>query len=224
MKPSIFFLMILSGLTASYAQEVTVSATTNKKEIEAILKKGREEARVNRAFFTEHDTCRGLLKAREWAKAESSCRLAISLAEKLPKEHVLERSSARGSLAIALLWQRNAEEAILLLNKSLEIRKTVSDDSDADMGDLYFLLGQAYSLSNDIQTARSYFERAERTYRSAFVEIGDDWFRVSYSRRLQNAVEAHYNLVKSAGLVNEAEKLESRLAEVKKEFAKYLVN
>lgn len=227
MKPLILFviiIIILLGLTASYSQEVTVRATTNKKEVEAILKKEQEEARVNRAFFTEHDRCRGLLRQQEWVKAEASCRAAITLVENLPKEHVLERSSVRATLAIAMLWQRRPEEAVLLLDRSLEIRKTVSDDTDADTGDLYFLLGQTHSLLNNMKAARSYYEKAESTYRAAFVEIGDDDFRVSYSRRLRNTVETHYNLVKSAGLVNEAEKLQVRLVQVEKEFAKYLIN
>ena len=224
MKPLILFLIVLAEWTTSYSQEVTVRATTNKNEVEAILKKEREEARVNRAFFAEHDKCRGLLRAQEWAKAELSCRSAISLVDKLPREHVLERSSVRESLALALLWQRRPEEAILLLNRSLEISKSILDGSDAEKCDVYLLLGHAHRLLNDIQIARSYYERAEGTYRSAFVKIGDDEVRFPYGQRIKNIVEAHYDLVKSAGLVKEAEKLQGRLAQVEKEFAKYLIN
>ncbi|MEQ1762609.1 MAG: hypothetical protein ABL984_05610, partial [Pyrinomonadaceae bacterium] len=77
-------------------------------------------------------------------------------------------------------------------------------------------------LSNEIPSAQSFLERAEKTYRAAIIEIGDDDFRVSYSRRLKNAVEAHYLMMKSVGLVGEAEKLKDRLAQVEEEFAKYL--
>ena len=222
-KLTLIFVIFLV-VTSSYSQEVTVRATTNKKEVARILREGREKSRINQAFFVEHDRCREFLRAREWAKAESSCRLAVLRVEKLPKEHVLERSSARASLAIALLWQRRSEEAIVFLNKSLAIRKTVSSDSDAEIGDLYFLLGQAHNVLNDIPNARAYYEKAESSYRAAFIEIGDDYFRSSYVRRLRDAVEAHYNMAKSAGLAGDAEKLQSRMAKVEKDFAKYLNN
>src|SRR5688500_177740 len=104
MRPLILIFLFLLSVSASYSQKVTVKATTNKKEVESILRKEREEGRVNRAFFDEHDRCRAFLKAREWVRAESSCKVAISWVEKLPKEHVLERSSVRETLAIALLW------------------------------------------------------------------------------------------------------------------------
>ncbi|MEQ1763112.1 MAG: tetratricopeptide repeat protein, partial [Pyrinomonadaceae bacterium] len=149
MKLPILLLVLMSCVMVSIAQEVTVKATTNRKEVESILTKGREEGRINRAFFDEHDRCRELLGKREFVKAEASCRTAIVYVEKLPKEHVLERSGVRATLALAVLWQKRPEEAIVLLNRALEIRKTVSDDSDADTGDLYYLLGQAHGLSND---------------------------------------------------------------------------
>ncbi len=214
--------IIVSNLTVAYSQKVTVKATTDKKEIAAILAKEREETRINQAYFAEHDRCRDFLRVQEWAKAESSCRAAITLVEKLPKEHLLERSSVRESLAIALLWQRRPEEAIGLLERSLEISKSILHDSDAEKGDVYLLLGHAYRSLNDIDHARSYYERAEKTYRLAFVQIGNDEIRFPYGARIKNIVEAHYNLVKSAGLVDDAEKLRIRLAQVEKEFPQYL--
>jgi tetratricopeptide (TPR) repeat protein len=222
MKFLILLCVTLSSFAVCPAQQVTVTATTDKKEVAALLAKEREASRINQAYFSEDHRCRDFLNAREWAKAESSCRAAVLLAEKLPKEHVLERSSIRGSLAIALLWQGRSEEAVSLLNKSLEISKPILDDTDAEKGDIYLWLGHAHRLRKDTQTARDYYERAERTYRSAFVKIGDDELRFPYGRRIRNIVEAHLDLVTAAGLVNETEKLQMRLADVEKEFAKYL--
>ena len=224
MKPLISIFIILLVVTASYSQEVTVRATTNKKEVARILRDGREESRINQAFFVEHDRCRGLLRAKEWVKAESSCRVAVTNAERLPKEHVLERSSVRASLALALLWQQRYEEAILLLNKSVELRNTVSDDPDADTADLYYLLGQAHFLANEVETAIVNFDRAETVYRAAFVEMDDETLRASYCRRLRNAMNTHYEALKNSRLVSEAEKVRLRLVQVENDFAKYLVD
>jgi tetratricopeptide (TPR) repeat protein len=222
-KPLSLFIRILSGITVSYSQKVTVSATTNKKEVEAILRKEREASRINQAFFAEDKKCRAFLRAREWIVAETSCRAAIVLVEQLPKEHILERSSIRLSLASSLLWQRRPEEAISLLNTAIEISKSILDDSDAEKGDIYLTMGHAHRLLVDVPAARSYYERAEATYRSAFVKIGEDDIRFAYGRYIKNVVEAHYALVKSEGLVAESEKLLARLAQVEKDFAKYLV-
>ena len=224
MKPLISIFIIALGVTVSYSQEVTVSATTNKKEVAAILRKEREAIRINQAFFDEHDKCRVLLRAKEWVKAESSCRVAVTTVERLPKEHVLERSSVRASLALALLWQQRYEEAILLLNKSVELRNTVSDDPDADTADLYYLLAQAHFLANELETARVNFDRAETVYRAAFVAMDDEPLRASYSRRLRTALNTHYEALKNSGLVSEAEKVRVRLVQVEKDFAKYLVD
>lgn len=222
-KVLLLILVLLSGL-AAYSQEVTVKATTNPKEIKAILAKEREATRINRAFFDEQDKCRSFLKAREFQKAEASCRFAVSLVEKLPSEHVLERSSARTYLGIALLSQGKTQAAIPLLKKSLEIRIPEAGESDADTADIYSWLATAYGLLGEVQSARSYFEKAESSYRGAFVVIGDDCdgMRFSYPRRMKAALEAHYHVVKVAGLVDEADKLRLKLADVEKEFASYL--
>lgn len=106
MKVVLFFSIFVFGAAAGLSQEVTVTATVSPKEVNAILAKEREAARINRAYFDEEDKCQDFLKKRDSQKAEASCRLAVSLVEKLPSEHVLERSSARAHLGIALLSEK----------------------------------------------------------------------------------------------------------------------
>jgi tetratricopeptide (TPR) repeat protein len=224
MRSLVLVFAFLLAAIASYSQKVTVTATANQNEVEKILKKAREEGRINRAFFSEHDRCQAFLRKGEWLNAESSCRLAISFADKLPAGQLLERSGARASLGVALLGQKRPNEAIPLLNKAIQIRELYSKEPDADTADIYFFLGHAHRLSNDIQSARTNYERAERLYRAAFISIGDDGdeIRFSYPRRLRNTLLAHYDLLTSTGLVDEAEVVRVRLVEVEKEFAKYL--
>ena len=217
-------ILLLSSATIGLSQKVTVKATTDKKEVAAILANDREKNRANKSYFDEDEKCRSLLKARDWRGAETSCSRAVSLVEKLPAEHVLERSSSRADLAIALLEQGKPNEAILLLEKSVEIRIPRAGEADADTADLYFLLGGAYGLLSDVPTARSFYEKAENSYRAAFKEIGEDGddIRFSYPRRMKRALQAHFELVKSAGLTEETEVLRARLADCEKTFAKYL--
>lgn len=221
---SIFIIVLWSA--ACFSQDVTVTATVNPKEVKAILAKEQEATRINRAYFDEEDKCRSFLKERDLQKAETSCREAVSLVEKLPSEHVLERSSARTNLGIALILLRKASEAIPLFKKSLEIRIPRAGESDADTADIYAWLATAYGISGEVQLARSNFEKAESSYRSAFIDIGDDCdgMRFSYPRRMKTALEAHYNVVVLAGLTDEAKRLRTKLAGVEKEFASYLVD
>lgn len=111
-----------------------------------------------------------------------------------------------------------------MFKRSIDIRLSRAGEADADTADIYSWLGTAYGLLGEVQSARSYFEKAESSYRAAFNEIGDDCdgIRFSYPRRMKTSLEIHYSVVKSAGLVDEAEILRSRLVDLEKEFVGYL--
>ncbi len=215
-------LFLMSGSAVFYAQTVDVTVTTDKRQVEAILKKQREATRINQAYFAEDEKCRLLLKASDWAKAEASCRLAITLVEKLPKEHVLERSSSRLALAIALLFQRKADEAITLLNVSLEIGKPILDDTDAETGERYLFLGHAHRLVGDFEASAKFYTKAETTYRTAFRDIGDSELRRPYARSIISVLQAHVSLIQTSGNESAASLVEKRLADAKNEFGEYL--
>jgi tetratricopeptide (TPR) repeat protein len=222
MKYLFWAFIFFVNLQAVFAQRVEVP--TSKREAEILLKKSREEARANKLYFAEDEKCRNLIRARNFAQAEISCRLAISLAEKLPKDRYLERSSAHLALAVVLLWQAKAEQAIPLLNRSLEIAKPFMDDTNAEMGERYFFLGQANHQLGKINEAKQYYDRAENTYRTAFREMGDSDIRELYPKPIVSILQAHLVLLNDAGLKEEAAKIEKRLAETKIEFAKFLEN
>jgi len=226
MKYIFFSLVFFLSLPTVYAQTVEVVVPKPRKEAEAILKQAREETRANKLYFDEDKKCRELIRARSFAQAETSCRLAISLAEKLPKDRYLERSSAHVSLAVVLLWQERPGEAIPFLEKSLEIAKTRMDDTNAETGERYFLLGQANHQLGNIDEARRYYVKAEKTYRTAFKEmkaLDDDTFLLSiYAASIGNILQAHLVLVENAGLNGEAATIMKNLDEFKAEFAVYL--
>ena len=98
------------------------------------------------------------------------------------------------------------------------------DDSNAEMGERYFLLGQAIRQLGKINEAKQYYDKAENTYRTAFNEMGDSDIREFCPKPIVNILEAHLVLLNDAGLKEEAAKIEKRLAETKIEFAKFLEN
>lgn len=222
MKYLFFSLIFFLSSQAAFSQRV--EAPTGKREINELLRKARQETKANKLYFAEDEKCRKLISAGNFVQAEASCRLSISLAEKLPVDRYLERSSAHLALAVVLLSQAKAAEAIPLLNQSLEIAKPIIDDTDAETGERYFLLGQANHQLGKINEAKEYYTKAENTYRTAFKEMGDSDIREFYPESIVNILEAHLILIRNVGLKEEAEKVEKRLAETKVEFAKFLEN
>lgn len=224
MKYLIFSLIFFVSLQYAYSQSVEVKVLTNKKEIAAALKKADEGTKYNKLYFAEDEKCRNLTRAKMLVEAETSCRLATSYVEKLPAERHLERSSAYAALAWVLILQRKAVEAIPLLNKSLEVGKPVIDDTDAETGERYFLLGLAHHQLGETIESIKYYTKAENTYRAAFKKMGDSDIREFYPKPIVNILEAHLILLKNAGMNEKAAKVGKRLEETKSEFAEFLID
>jgi tetratricopeptide (TPR) repeat protein len=222
MNKLVIGLLLICGIQISYAQSVEVKVITNKKESDAILRKAKEEIRINRLYYAEQDKCRNLIKLRSFVEAEKSCKLAITLVDKMGQDQTLSKSSSRVALAVVMLWQKRSSEAISLLTKSLEIAESILDDTDAETGESYFLIGQAYHQLDNVDQASKFYTKAENTYRTAFREMGDSEIREFYPRPIVNILEAHLLLVKNAGLSEETAEIEKRLAETKIEFSEFL--
>ncbi|HLM02066.1 MAG TPA: tetratricopeptide repeat protein [Pyrinomonadaceae bacterium] len=222
MKILLIGVLFFLNLPAVFSQRVEVP--TSKKEAEKLLKQDRIDSQRSKQYFDADEKCRNLIRARKFIEAESVCRNAVSLAEKLPKDRYLEKSVAYELLAVVLIRQARAGEAIPLLNQSLEAAKPVIDDTDAETGERYFWLGQANHQLGKINEAREYYTKAENSYRTAFKEMGDSDIREFYPQPIVNILEAHLILLKDAGLKEEAAKIEKRLVETKVEFAKFLEN
>ncbi|MCY7375745.1 MAG: hypothetical protein LH472_07205 [Pyrinomonadaceae bacterium] len=170
-----------------------------------------------------------MMKQKNYSKAEVSCRLAVSLAEKLPSSRSMEKYSAYKWLGYSLVWQKKSAEAIPVLEKSLTIAKDHLDETNAETGEVYFIIGQANHLLGNIEVAGDFYIKAEKVYRTAFVEIGDtdvdgSELRSPYPRSIKNILEAHLLLLKNAKLNDQASVIEKRLEKAKKEFAKYLID
>lgn len=186
--------------------------------------KQRDELKNAKLYFAQDDECRKLYGEKDYFEAEKSCKLAVSIAEKLPQSRFMEKHAAYRMFGLTLLWQRKYDEAISNFNKALEVGKPKVDDTDAETGEVYYLLGQANHLLGRIEAAKDFYIKAENTYRTAFKEMGDSEIRGFYPKPIINILEAHLILVKDAGLTEEAGKIEKRLAETKIEFAKFLEN
>lgn len=212
MKQPILVLLILLSSQMVFGQAVF----ENDKQ--------RDELKNAKLYFAQDDKCRKLYAQKKDNETEIACKLAVSIAERLPETRYMEKHSAYRMLGLALLWQKKYEESISYFNKALEVGKPKVDDTNAETGEVYYLLGQANHLLGRIEIAKDFYTKAENIYRTAFKEMGDSEIRGFYPKPIINILEAHLILVKDAGLKEEAEKIEKRLAETKIEFAKFLEN
>jgi len=224
MKFLVLFLFILAA-PVCFGQTVT-----NQKEAEKIYKDSLEENKNAKAYYAEDEKCRVLLRMKSYADAEISCKRAVAFAEKLPQRRYLDKATAYERLGIAFLGQQKADGAILYFNKALEARGSkpdaaanASDAGDSEIGDLYFLIGQANHLSGKIDQARESYTKAENIYRAAFKHYADTpEVAGDIPPVIKNILETHLVLVENAGLKEEAEKIKQRLALFTKEFAEFL--
>ncbi len=218
------FTLVLSILLS--AQIHFGQVVTDQKEAERIYKESVQESKVSKQYFAEIEECRNLLRREKYVQAEIGCRLAISTAEKFPKSRYMEKHSAYKALGVALLWQRKAQEAISYFDKSLEVGKPNLDDSTAETGEIYFLLGQSNHFLGKLKLAEGFYTKAESVYRSAFKimkDIDSDEFLLKpYGKSIVNILKAHLILLESGGMKDEAAQIEKRLTETALEFAKYL--
>jgi len=211
-----------------FAQINFGQVVTDQKEAERIYEESLQETKISKQYFTDIDKCRNLLRGEKYIQAEVACRLAVSTTEKFSKSRYMEKHSAYKALGAALLWQRKAQEAISYFDKSLEVAKPNLDDSTAETGEVYFLLGQANHFLGKLEIARDFYTKAENVYRSAFKimkEVDSEEFLLRpYARAIRNILEAHLILLENAEIKDKSAKTEKRLAETKKEFAKLLEN
>lgn len=205
------------GKAASFITTLNLffSFGATKKEVE-------DEMATAKKYYAENDKCRQLYRDKKYSEAETSCKLAVSIAEQLPKTRYMEKHSAYRMLGATLLWERKFEESIVYFNKALEIGKPNVDDNNAETGEVYYFIGQANYLLGRVDAAREFYVKAENSYRAAFKEMGDSEIREFYPKPIISILQAHLILLEDAGMKEESAKVEKRLAETKIEFAKYI--
>ncbi len=215
-KISAIVFLIFLGLQFSCAQTVKERVLTEKD-------KERDEINIAKAYFAKKDECRELFNEEKIKEAEISCRESVAIAENLPETRYPEKHSAYKYLGLALLLQDKADEAVIYLNKSLEISKPHLNDTDSETGEVYYFLGQANQLLGKFELAREFYTKAENAFREAYKKTdADEPRRQFYQKEIKVILKSHLNLVKSAGLEDEAIKIQKKLDNLKTEFPNFL--
>lgn len=216
---STFVLVLFLSSLAVVGQEIR-----DQKEAERVYKQSIIDQKLNKQYYDELHKCEKLLKEENYKSAEASCRLSITFANKLPKHSYIERYKANARTGVSLLRQHRAEESITYFERSLEVAKPNLTENDTETGEINFLIGQAYHIQNKVPEAISFYDKAESTFRAAFVAIDHEELRFRYPKVIKDILEVHLMLLEDSQMEAEAAKLRLRISECEKEFTKYLEN
>ena len=176
------------------ASPVAVSADV---ELDFPAGMSESETSARNKYFPVQDECRSLIKDGKYTEAEPECREAVEISNTLPKEVVLERSTALSLLANCIFLQRRYTEAIPIYERALELDKGYLKPDDADLASKYANLGRAYGAIGNLTKADESYALAVSTFTAAIKNLPSMF--ENYSRRLQRTLNEYAELKDAEG-------------------------
>lgn len=168
-----------------------------------------------RDYYPAFQKCYDLLRKQKYIEAETKCSETVKLADQLPPQRVLERSSSREFLANSLLDQRKISESIPIYEKALEIRATTQGhDDDADFAWDNVNLARAYFLDGQLDRADPLYARAVTVFEAAIVALPD--MKDRYTDGLKQTLQEYAKLKDARGEPERAGELAHKAAALTK--------
>jgi len=158
----------------------------------------REQAAAD-SYFKQEDKCRELVRAKQYGDAESSCRTAVELVEKLPAERQNERRLAYELLGHSLFFQKKFSDALSPYQKELTIAQASLRPYEAELGYAYHDVALEFYATGDVQQARSNYERAVSTLEQARDHIDSPFLKNEYSRTMKSVLLEYAALLRQSG-------------------------
>jgi TonB family protein len=169
-----------------------------------------EESAIRNELFPTEDECRKLIHDRDYAKAETKCRQAVELSDKLPKDVVLERSNALALLANSIFLQHRYPESIPLYEQALKLDQGYLKSNDADLASDYWNLGRAYAITGEMSKADGLYSTAVSTFEAAIFNL--PVMRDNYTQRLKRSLFEYAQLKDAEGQSDAALALRQKAA------------
>jgi TonB family protein len=170
----------------------------------------KKEQEASNDYFKQEDKCRGQLKAKQYGDAESSCRTAAELVEKLPPERQNERRSAYALLGQSLLYQKKFSDALIPYQQELTIAQASLRPYEAELGYAYHDMGLALFATGDLQQSRSDYERAVNILEQARDHIDSAFLKNQYSSTMKTVLQEYALLLRKSGDSSGADAAEQR--------------
>jgi len=188
--------------------EIPVSPGISQKDFDRDLKLAGQ-------YFEQESKCRDFLNASQWQQAEETCNANLALADKLGSHRERTKMLAYLLAGSSMIGREKFKEALKFLNRALEIGKSSLREDDADLGDLFVLIGNTQSKMGDPGAAKKSYARGVKTLQLACDSARDHFLRESYLPRLKKALGYSISAAEAAGSAREAETLKQQLAGLK---------
>jgi tetratricopeptide (TPR) repeat protein len=173
-----------------------------------------KELETARQFFEKEEKCRDLLRKQKWQDAELTCKAVVAIADRLPEHRALEKMGAYEAVGRVLFSQRRFQEALDLYSRAFTIGQTTLGDTDAETGYAYRNLGVTNHMLGNLDKAREYYSKAEKTLQHAYDHIGLEDARQDYLKTLRDVLQHHLLAAQESGAEKEAEEIKKRLAKL----------
>lgn len=152
-------------------------------------------------------------------EAEAACKASLRLAERFTGSgRELEKMGAYESVAHSLHGQKRYQEALDYYERALKAAAGRLDDTNAEVGQIYWHVGMAHHGLRDLAKARAFYSKAEKTYQVAYSKIDPDEvveegleIKRSYLRALRQIIELHASAAEQANAAADAEELRKKL-------------
>lgn len=164
-----------------------------------------------REYFNEMDNCRNLLRGEKWDEAEKTCGAAVRLAERLSEDRALEKMGAYRLFGYTMLGQRRFQEALEYANRAFDAVRSTLTERDAEVAQLYGDIARAQHLLRDLDKAREFYRKSEKSYQLAIANIKDEQFEKQYKHSLKSILKSHLIAAEQAGDAAEVEEIKKMM-------------
>jgi TonB family protein len=170
-----------------------------------------EEQKAVDQYTPQAEQCNQLFRKADYAKAETACKTAIELAEKLPKDHWDERLTAYHLEGESLLLQKKAADSLGYYQQALAQAEKYMRSSAGHAGALHDV-ARALSATGDFQQARLYDQRAADAYAQACEKMRGplEPFRANCETQWRSVLQEYAGLSRQAGDQAAAEAAEQK--------------
>lgn len=169
-------------------------------------------------FSAQEDKCCDMVKSQKWKEAEAVCKVAVQLADQFTTDRELEKMGAYEMFGHVLMGQERYQEALSYYSRANEIARPRLNDTNAEVGRLYWDMGIAYHSLRNLDKAREFYRKAEKTYQSAYSAINPEevteegvQMKAGYMRSLKRILQYHIRAAEQAEAATEAAGLKKQL-------------
>jgi TonB family protein len=159
-----------------------------------------EEQKAVDQYTPQAEQCNQLFRKADYAEAETACKAAIELAQKLPKDHWDERLNAYHLAGESLLLQKKAADSLGYYQQALAQAEKYMRSSAGHAAALHDV-ARALAATGDFPQARLYDQRAAEAYAQACEKMRGplEPFRANCETQWRSVLQEYAGLSRQTG-------------------------